>query len=654
MSTDPPHAQLVTWNPHLSLGVTGHRDGNAALDANRAEVESVIASVFDAIDETLGGFAIELSPVRLHSLLASGVDQIAAELALARDWELVAPLPFGAELNLAINADAGTPADVRALLEGQSAADKTVEGRAEAIRSLSARARCFEIADRDAEIAEALLASLARPDDAALAMKYQSLRSDNAALAGRVMLDRSDLLIAVWDGANPDLPGGTGHTIRMALQQGTPVVLIDPAAPQGWSLLTRPQQVGHVRATGLRGQDAAALARAVETAIAPQRRDLEAIARETFRSRTTFGFGIFRRIETLFGGRSTRSGTTKAIYENPEAIAEGSAAPILSAASDTLSPDDEVVAGLRNNLFPLFAWADAVSARLADAYRSSMSISFMLSAFAIIAGIAYLPFDLAAYKWIFAAVELALLVAIILITFGGNRRSWHRRWFETRRVAEYLRFAPGMLLTGVFRPIGRWPRGDTRQWPERFARDALRDAGLPGAKIDREYLRAVLSRIVLPHVASQRAYHEAKAVQLDRVHRRIDKSAEYLFLAAVLSVSIYLLIELAAYLGLIYAGAPYAIAKAFTFMGVAFPTLGANLAGIRYFGDFERFSGISHATSAKLSEVETRIELLLGGDPRHLTYGNTAGLVRMVDEVVFSEIESWQAVYGSKALALPA
>jgi hypothetical protein len=319
-----------------------------------------------------------------------------------------------------------------------------------------------------------------------------------------------------------------------------------------------------------------------------------------------------------------------------------------------LGQDPALQAKLRERLVPMFAWADGVSARLSDAYRSGMSVNFVLSAFAIIAGIAYLPFDLAKYKWVFASAELLLLVLILAITYAGYRRAWHRRWFETRRVAEYLRFAPGILVMGVARPLGRWPRGETGEWPERFCRDALRDAGLPSVRVDRAYLRQALEGVVLPHVGSQRRYHEAKAAQLHRVHHRIDKAAEWGFLAAVLSVSLYLLLEIGAATGVLPRDWPYATAKLFTFLGVAFPTIGANLAGIRYFGDFERFSAISAVTATKLANVEERIALLLAGSEQRLTYAVASDLVRRVDEIVVEEIESWQAVYGAKHLALPA
>jgi hypothetical protein len=172
--------------------------------------------------------------------------------------------------------------------------------------------------------------------------------------------------------------------------------------------------------------------------------------------------------------------------------------------------------------------------------------------------------------------------------------------------------------------------------------------------VTRDYLRACLAGVVLPHAAAQRAYHEAKAHRLERVHHRLDRVAETCFTLAVIAVLAYLLLKLAAVAG----AAPMAWADAaspvFTFLGVAFPTLGANIAGVRYFGDFERFGAISRAAAERLGEVETRITLLLSGNEDGLTYQAAADLVHAVDEAVVGEIESWQAVFGAKHLALPA
>jgi hypothetical protein len=91
----------------------------------------------------------------------------------------------------------------------------------------------------------------------------------------------------------------------------------------------------------------------------------------------------------------------------------------------------------------------------------------------------------------------------------------------------------------------------------------------------------------------------------------------------------------------------------FTFLGVLLPTFGGAFASIRYFGDFERFSAISRVTAEKLDAIHTRIAQLLEAPHSALDYGRVADLVHATDDVVVSEIESWQAVFGGKHVTVP-
>ena len=596
--------------------------------------------------------------MRLHNLLVDGTDQVAAELALARGWELAVPLPFGAGLNLAINARPATPEDAAALLRGDVPADAQVAARAEAIRAVTAQSQLFELADRDAAVEALWLASLAKPDDREAARAFETLASDSVALAGRVMIERTDLLIAVWDGKVANLPGGTGHTVAAALTMGTPVLLIDPAAPEGWAILTRPEELGHFAACAATTDDER-LTAIIRAAVVVDGWSPDLLAREKWRGRSAYAFGLYRRIERVFGGGGRAFASLRVDYEAPDAIAEGSAAGLLQAAAAMPGGDPAVAARLRDDMLPLLAWSDGISSRLADAYRSGMSVNFLLAALAVIIGLAFLPTGLIAYKWAFAGVELLLLAGILVLTAAGSRLGWHRRWFEWRRVAEYLRHAPGLLLLGVARSTGRWPRsggggGRSAQWPEHFARHALRDVGLPQVRVTRDYLRAGLSAVALPHVVAQRAYHTAKAQRLERVHHRLDHAAETCFKLAVISVLAYLLVKGGGVAGVLPKSWAQDSSPLFTFLGVAFPTLGANLAGIRYFGDFERFAAISQVAADKLGEIEARMTLLLSGAEEALTYAAAADLMHALDEAVVEEIESWQAVFGAKHLALPA
>jgi hypothetical protein len=166
-------------------------------------------------------------------------------------------------------------------------------------------------------------------------------------------------------------------------------------------------------------------------------------------------------------------------------------------------------------------------------------------------------------------------------------------------------------------------------------------------------LKAALSHILLPYVEAQTAYHHDKARRLAKVHHRIDQMAELLFKLAVGSVSGYLFLKLGGLAHLIDPEITAHFSKLFTFLGVLFPTFGGAIAGIRYFGDFERFSAISDVTAQRLEGISGRINLLLNAPEHHISYAHIADLARATDDVVIAEIESWQAVFSGKHISVP-
>jgi len=282
-----------------------------------------------------------------------------------------------------------------------------------------------------------------------------------------------------------------------------------------------------------------------------------------------------------------------------------------------------------------------------------MVTNFLLSAFAIIGGVSYLPFASPDSKWPFALFEFLLLVAILGITAIGRKRRWHGRWFETRRVAEYFRHAPILLLLGVARSPGRWPRGSDTQWPENYARLALRELGLPRIVVTQAYLRTAFEDLLGHHAKLQRVYHSDKAKRLTTVHHNLDRMSEILFSLAVAAVATYLGLVAGSALGLIPESTAHSVSKFFTFLGVALPALGGAFAGIRYFGDFERFAAISEVTAEKLEAVEERIDSLRKVADGHIRYAQVANLAHAIDDIVVAEIENWQSVFAGKQIAVP-
>ena len=642
----------------LALGITGHRDGNPALHANRAAVEAAMATLFDRIDALVKSQpgAARIAPTRLHSLLSGGVDMIAAEAATERGWELVAPLPFSPALNCAINAMPTTLADASALRAGGAAADPAVEARAAIIREWTARAHVFALADREREIAAFQDEALANPADLGIAQSFAAHCSDQAALAGRVMIEQSDFLIAVWDRKSRNLTGGTGHTIAMALEAGSLVLLLDPVDPANWRILHASESLAALELPPL--LDEAQLAALVRQVFQPEDESgmieaSERLEREHWRANSSRMFSAYRRIEAMFGGGPRPFRSLRQHYETPQRIAAGSGAPLLAAAAAVPGRDPVLVDAIATALLPRFAWADGIGAWYSDAYRSGMIANFAFSALAVMSGLAYQPLEADGEKWMFALSEFLLLALILLITWLGGRWQWHARWFETRRVSEYLRHAPIMAMLGVARAPWRWPRGGDTNWPEYHARACLRSVGLPRAEITPTYLRAALVTIIEPHAVGQRDYHRAKALRLKTVHHRLDLVSERLFIGAVIASGSYLMLALADRMGWIGHEVLHSVSHLFTFVGVSLPMLGASIAGIRFFGDFERFASISEITAEKLDGVTARLRLLLAAGSYPIDYGAVSDLVHRIDEIVVSEIESWQAVFGGKHLSLP-
>lgn len=636
------------------LGITGHRDSNAAFAANRAGIAAALDHLFSALV-----LHHQPAPLRLHSLLAQGVDLLAVELAIKHQMQVTAPLPFGATLNAVINAHPETLADAQALLTGTGDCNAGVRAQAEHILSMARKVRLFELAEQDDALTALFLRSLEAPDDVSALQAYTVAGSQRAQMAGQVMIEQSDLLIAVWDGETLGSVGGTRQTMLASLSVATPVLWIDARNPDQCRWLTSAESLlAPPDAFSL--YDPAALARLVDAILPARRPDSSGMGPETFhaenwRRQSNPLFHAYRRVEALFGGRASgsRLGSLRQRYELPSDIATGSGAALLAQAAQLPGSDPTFTQSIASSLFPRFAWADGLSTFLSDAYRGGMVANFILSALAVIGGIAYLPFVSSGGKWAFALFEFVLLLGIVVITVRGRRGRWHSRWFETRRVAEYLRHAPALMLLGVARPVGRWSHSATSNWPETYARDSLRELGLPQIRVTQAYLRAGLQLLLDRHVVGQRHYHHQKAKRLTATHHNLDRLSELMFLSAIIAVAGYLGVTLASHLHMLRPGLGYDLSKSFTFLGVLLPTLGGASASIRFFGDFERFAAISEITATKLASVEVRISTLLDATDAALDYATVADIAHEVDAIVMAEIESWQAVFGSKVMTVP-
>ncbi|MGB5724377.1 MAG: hypothetical protein WBM39_08160, partial [Parasphingorhabdus sp.] len=417
-----------------SIGVTGHRAQHPLYSVNAEQIEAVLADLFELIDQATKDAPLllgsdTLAPTRLHTLLVDGTDQAAAKMALAKNWELVSPLPFGARLNLAINAKPENAADARAILKGELARDSATLRRAEAIDLVARQARLFELADQDEKIETIYLAKLGAPGDFAKAQAFALESAQRALLAGRILIEQSDLLIAVWDGKSSADIGGAGHTLATALDLGAPVIWINPEDPENWRILHAPESLALPPSEAAKNNREFEVSSIIKEVIYPEEarqtdqstahRGLAALTREKWHNRSSRLVHAYRRIEALFGGGEARFRSLVQTYEKPDNIATGTGAAFLEAVDNLPGADPEIADKIHNNALKNFAWADGISARLSDHYRAGMVVNFLLSALAIVGGILYLPLVSPEQKWGFALFEFVLLLGIVIITWRG-------------------------------------------------------------------------------------------------------------------------------------------------------------------------------------------------------------------------------------------
>ena len=196
----------------FSVSVTGHR--NLATSDNWDRSVDLVAHILQQLD-TICREHDRAVDLRLNSALAAGADQIAA-LAVSKvnesieqplkQWSLQAILPFERESYQAT------------LLHGLSAN----QARNCFSQLLATADQLVELADR-----KAVLYDTTNPK-ADIVQYWQSTRYRTL---GEMLVSQGDIVLAFWD-SKVGGKGGTSDVVAMALQQGKPVLRIDPETLQ--------------------------------------------------------------------------------------------------------------------------------------------------------------------------------------------------------------------------------------------------------------------------------------------------------------------------------------------------------------------------------------------------------------------------------------
>jgi hypothetical protein len=524
----------------------------------------------------------------LVSPLAEGADQMAAEAALARGWQVQAILPFDRATYLA---------DFN---------DQDSRGRFD--RLFAAASCTLELPGGQHDPLEAYV------------------------MAGRGTVAHCDILIAVWDGLPPRGRGGTGEIVDLAIQRGTAIIHI-PVDPGETRILWSAFDPNVITRTGHdlnvhRPFDSEHLGLLLTAMLGlppgkAERRFYAQFTRERqrrFRARLEYPLLL------------AMTGTAR--LKSNHWRESRSAAAIDQEWHDFMTgcTDCHGIGASLDLLQKAYGWADRMATYYAQTFRSGHIFNFVLAATAVLLGLS--SFALPASKLQLAVVEIIITLAIIINTGLGMRHEWHRRWLDYRQLAERLRPMRSLKLLGIAAPDppGSPANPVAGRWIDWYAANVWRALGCPRGGIGPVNTPELTKAIVDHEITPQIDYNERSARQIERLDKSLARLGMGLFVATLVSSVIVIV-------GLIYD--PDWVENTndwFTLLSAGFPAVGTAIFGIRFQGDFGASALRSRSTANTLAAI--RDQLTTG----KASLNRSADLMEQAARAMLADLDEWRLI----------
>jgi conflict system pore-forming effector with SLATT domain len=476
----------------LRVGVTGHRV-LADEEALAAKVREALARVERPAPATPS------TPVALTvvSSLAEGADRLVAREVLAREGGLLeAPLPLPRE---------------------RYRSDFRTQASKDEFDHLLGRAT-----------------TVVEPE-------IQTDREDGYLHVGRYVVDRSDVLLALWDGLRARGEGGTAKVVEYAQRQEKPVLWIHTAGDHSSF-----DRLGPPLRHGGGGKD------------------LEEFNRPGISEKD--GVELLTRVRE----RDRQSGV--------EAI--------------RILGRDEADA-FSAWIVPFLARADKLALRFQRLfYRLTAALYFAAAAaVAVVAVQAFVFPDHPSLVW----AEVGLLVFLVLVVFYGRRRRWQHRWLSYRFLAERFRSAFFLAAAGLGRRLEDGAEhAAVKEPPEDWLQYAFNEVWAQRPPVEvQAHVEGLREFLAERWIGEQRRYYGASRRRFDRRHRLLLGGIYAAFLTTIVAA-----VSHARELG----GHEGSEAELFSILSLTLPAVGAALSGLlaqrEYQRNSDRYRWMEHSLEA--------------------------------------------------------
>ncbi len=642
------------------VGVVGHRP-NRLVEADLTKLAKVLCDILLAVKDGVTSFFT--GPQKLYdtavtpklvavSPCAEGSDRIFAAQAIALEYALHCPMPFA-----------------------QAEYEKYFEP--------SSKALGHELLPTFHELLKEAKAS---PDFRIFELDGKETNKEAAyGQAGGVVLNQSDILVAVWDGAAAARTGGTVDTMGEALSYRVPVIWVDARSPHGWQVLREKSDLicllSHGGCTPVQSTQDTLGTLVNEILDIPGGSSVSQYDGQPQKWNRARIWKLFRKAAGIDPQHVEPHQKAYVYFKESMPMPKWNVARFWRAFRDVVGDNRfavpprrlESVEAIADRDYPAtesgvrgrvngalgrhFVWADRLADYYADCYRSTYLFAFLGSALAVFLAIFPLWVGLdsqqnRAAELVLAAAELGVLLGISGLIWWGKRQRWHERWMEYRVLAELIRellllipLGGGRLIARPIPHLGGYGKV-VETWMSWHARAVERVTGLPSVRVDKAYVRTMLEYLKKV-VDGQAEFHQLSYSRHHRIEHRLHNLGLCLFSLTALAVAIHFN---SLWVG--HESIPGGMGWT-TVAAVFLPVVGAALMGIKYQGAFARLAMRNEAMAEGLTQYGRTIDALMSREVPP-TSAEVVELTMSVAQLMIDEVVDWRVIALVRPLVPPA
>ena len=403
--------------------------------------------------------------------------------------------------------------------------------------------------------------------------------------AGYHVVDQCDLLIAVWNGEPSERTGSTSSVVTYARERRRPLIAISSVEPYAVK---------------------------VEKGYGLNARSIERI--EMFNRFQIPAASLQEGIENEYAELFVKSETVR---KNGNDVVPD-------------IPDDKKNL-IKNVLLPFYVRTEKIARKNQKFYLRIGLIAYLFSAAAVAAVTVGILFQgNLMYPFL---LEFVLLLAVLVMVGYANHCESHKKWIESRFLAERLRSAMFFAACGVeISPIRLPPYMGTAHhsddWMVKTFYEIWNRLPLLTACKGAE-CGTLIECVRLWWVGAQIVYHRDKSIRARKINYRLGWSGLGIFFMAMAAALTHLLLHVQGSLSE-YAG----IESVLTLAAIVLPAAGASMGGIRAHREYTRIENRSKNMEAVLMDLYESYSKV--STPEGLDT-----LLRETDELMLRETQDW-------------